>query len=110
MRINLVNDDFQAKRVGAGNQLIKIGQSPEQGVDITIVGNVITVVFHGRGKKRRKPDAIHPETGYIVQLADNPGKVTNPVASRIKETARIDLVDDRATPPVLSGSCHQLSH
>lgn len=39
----------------------------------------------------------------MVQAFDQAGQVTNPVAIRVAERARIDLVDDTPLPPGRSG-------
>jgi hypothetical protein len=36
----------------------------------------------------------------MVEMRDDPGEVTDPVAIRVCERARVDLIDDARLPPL----------
>ena len=46
MRINLIDDDFQAKIMGVHNKRIKVVKRPENWIDIAIICNIITEILH----------------------------------------------------------------
>jgi hypothetical protein len=104
MGVDLVDDDLEAEAVGRGEEPVEIGERAEDRVDIAIVGNVVAVIFHRRCEEGRQPDRIDPERGDIVETLGDPGEVANPVAVRIGEAARIDLVDDGAAPPLAAAA------
>jgi hypothetical protein len=43
--------------------------------------------------------ASTPRSSEVVELAGDAGEVADAVAVRVGERARVDLVDDRVTPP-----------
>jgi len=95
-----VGDDLQAEGVGAFDQAVEIGQGPEHRVDVAIVGDVIAEILHRRGEEGAEPDGVDAERGDVVEAGGDPGQVADAVAVAVGETARIDLIDDRAAPPV----------
>ena len=110
MRIDLVDQDLEAKFVRAGYQSVEIGQIAEYGIDVTIVRHVITEILHRRLEEGRNPDRIHAELGDMRQALRDAGQIADPVAVRIHEAARIDLVDRRALPPWQVGNVGLPAH
>ena len=97
--IDLVDNDLEAKLMGARDQPVEILQRPEHRVDIAIVSDIIAIIIHGRGKERREPDRIHAERRDMVEPLYDARQVADAIAIRIEEAARIDLIDRRAFPP-----------
>ena len=97
--IDLIDQDFQAQRMRALDQCVKIGKVAENRVNRAIVAYVIPKIFHRRGEKGRQPDGINPQAGYIVQSRRYPGQIAYAVAVAVDKAARINLVDCRAAPP-----------
>src|SRR5262249_46906903 len=60
--------------------------------NIAVIRDVAAEIGHWRGKDRRDPNRIDLEPGKVVQSAYYALKVTNAVAVRIQERARIDLI------------------
>ena len=87
----------------AGDQRVEIGQRAEDRIDIAVIGDVIAEIGHRRGEKGRQPDRIDAERGDIIEPGGDAGQIANPVAVRIGEAARIDLIDRRAAPPIGGG-------
>ena len=68
-----------------------------------VVADVVAEVAPGRRVDRRQPDGVDAEAvrPEMVEVVDDPGQVAHPVAVRVGEAPRIDLVDDPALPPVV---------
>ena len=103
VRIDLVDQDLEAQFVRAGNERVEIGERSENRIDIAIVRHVVAEILHRRGKEGRYPDGIDPQTGDMREALRNARQIADPVAVRILEAARIDLVDRRPLPPRARG-------
>jgi hypothetical protein len=96
---NVVEDYFNAARMGIGDKQIEVCKRSEDGIDRATVRNVVTEVRHGRGEKWRDPDRADTEPCQIVQPLTNAGKIADTVIVGILKRARVDLVYDGALPP-----------
>ena len=63
-----VQDDANAALPGLRGKRIKIGDRPVHGIDILVVGYVVTEVHLGRRETRSNPDGIHSQVLQIIQL------------------------------------------
>src|SRR4029079_11601320 len=104
-----VEHDPDAPAMRLGDEAIEVGEGPEDRVDRVVIGDVVADIEAGRRVDRREPDRIDAERLLgpvleVVELADQAGQVTDAVAVRVCERARIDLVDDAALPPVVAES------
>ena len=97
--IDLVDDDLEPQCVRALDQRVEVGEGPEQGIDVAIVGDVIAEIRHRRGKEGRQPDRVDAERGDMVEVAGDARQVADPVAIAVGEAARVDLIDHGASPP-----------
>ncbi len=88
--------------MGRREQRIEIVRGvPKRGSITAIIGHVIAEVGHRRGKIGEIQIASMPSSLSVVEpAARSPLQVADPVAVRILEGARIDLIDDRGFPPV----------
>ena len=75
----------------------------EQRLDVAVVGHVVAAVGHRRRVERRDPDGVDAEVAQVRQPGPDAGQVADAVAVAVGEAADVDLVDDRAAPPV--GGC-----
>ena len=103
VRVDLVDDDPEPERVRALEQPIEILECPEDRVDAAVVGHVIAEVAHRRGEERAQPDRIHPEGGHVGQMRGDAREIADPIAVRVGEAARVDLIDARPAPPFPPG-------
>ena len=94
-----VDDDPDAQGVGLDDQLLGVGQRPEQRVDRPVVRHVVPGVGLRRGVPGVEPDGVHPEVRQVRQVRADAGQVADPVAVPVGEAARIDLVDGGRAPP-----------
>jgi hypothetical protein len=94
-----VDEDADPQLVRPGDELVGVGERPEQGVDVAVVGHVVAGVGHRGDVEGAEPDRVHPQVGQVGQPGGDPGQVADPVAVGVGEAARVDLVDHRVPPP-----------
>jgi len=95
-----VDQHLEPQLVGAVDQRVEIPKRAEHRVHVAVIGHVIAEIQHRRAEERRDPDRINTQIGHVIQPVDDPGQIADPVAVAVLETARVDLVDHRAAPPV----------
>ena len=107
-----VENDPDASPMALLDQPIEIRQRPEHGIDGRVIHDVVAAVQHGRRVDRGEPDGVDAErlrsASQMVQVVDEPGQVAYPIAIRVGEAARVDLVDDAVQPPPIG--CVQVGH
>jgi hypothetical protein len=85
------------------DQLIEIGQRPEDGIDRRVIHDVVAAVKHGRRVDRGEPDGVDAErirpAGEMVQVLDEPRDIADPIAVRVGEAPWVHLVNDAVQPP-----------
>jgi hypothetical protein len=97
-----IEDDPDAPSMRLGHEPIEHGLRPEDRIDPVVIGDVIAPVEAGRRVDGRQPDRVdaEPVGTQVVEVLDDPGQVTDTVAVRVGEAARVDLVNHPALPPV----------
>jgi hypothetical protein len=85
--------------MGLLEQVVEVGERPEDGIHVAEVRDVVAEVGHGRGEDGGQPDRPGPERGDVVEAVHDAPQVARPVAARVGERARVDLVDRAALPP-----------
>jgi hypothetical protein len=95
------NLTLDAELVRLCDQPIKVVHSPKQRVHVAVAGHVIAKVLHGRAEERTDPHGVHSQRGDIVETLDDADEVADAVSAVVLERARVDLVDDSASPPLL---------
>lgn len=58
-----VDDDADASRVQGGRQCVEVGEGAEAGIDVAVVGHVISAIGEGRRVEGAQPDGVDPEIG-----------------------------------------------
>jgi hypothetical protein len=84
-----------------GDQLLRLLQSSERGVDRPVVGDVVARVGHRRGVPGVEPEGIDPEFAQVRQTVEDAGEVADSVAVRVGEAPHVHLVDDCLAPPAV---------
>ena len=92
--------------VDAVDQCVEVGIGAEDRIDAAVIGDVVAEIADRRGEDRREPQRVDTEIGEVVQPARDAGQVADAVAVRVGERPRVDLVDDRVTPPRASPGAH----
>ncbi len=96
-----VDQHTQTALVRAREHPVELRQVAESGIDIAVVGDVVTRVRLRRRVERREPQRIHPELREIAEMLFDAQQVAHPIAIAIGERARIDLIDHRVPPPIM---------
>ena len=95
-----VHDQAHAAPVQCGDELVEVGERPEERVDVLVVGDVVAVVVLRGAVDGAEPHDVDPEPVEVVEAGGDAGDVADAVAVGVLEGARVDLVDDGAAPPV----------
>ncbi len=94
-----VDDDADAAFVQRRDHGVEVLQRAEPRIDVAIVGDVVAAVRERRRVERTQPHRVDAELREIVDAGDDARDVAESVAVRIREAARVDLVDGGLTPP-----------
>ena len=94
-----VEQHAQPAVVRGRHQRVEVGERAEARVDRRVVGDVVAEVLHRRVVDRRQPDGVDAEPHEVVEPLRDPPQVADAVAVRVRERARIDVVDDAPLPP-----------
>ena len=63
-----IEDDVNTSFPGLSRQVVEVGQGAVHGIDIFVVGNVVTEIDLRRGEARRDPDRIYAQIFQVIQL------------------------------------------
>ena len=74
-----LGDDFQAFGVGCFQKTLEVGNRAVIGVDVTIVGNIITVIAQRGGIKRQQPDGGDAKIDDIIEFFCQAGKIADAI-------------------------------
>ena len=103
---HLIHDHLNFAFVRFLDETSKLLHRSKQGVDLQIVGNVVAEVEHRRFDEWRDPDGIDAKPCEVVEALTNAVEIADPIASRVEEAARVDVVDHRTLPPLQRlGAC-----
>ncbi len=94
-----VHDDPQAQRVGGPDELVGVGEVPEERIDGAVVGDVVAAVGLRGDVEGGEPHGVDPEPGQVGQARAHPAEVADAVAVAVREGAHVHLVDDCIAPP-----------
>ncbi len=105
-----VEQHADAAAARLGDQRVHVLERPELRVHAGVVGDVVAPVVVRRGHRRIQPDAVDPEPLEVVKVRHDALQVADPVAVRIRERARVDLVQDSVSPPRHAGAGYEPAH
>ena len=83
------------------DQFFHISHGSVLRVDLLIIGNIVAIVDAWGLVDRTEPDGVNAKLLQVVQAADDPLQVANPIPVAVLERLWIDLVNDRVLPPRL---------
>ena len=95
-----VHDDADSSLLSLGQEFFHIGHVPKNVCNGFIIGNIIAIVIHRGLVNRREPDGRDAQFLQVIQLADNPPQIPNPITITVHKGLGIDLVNGRLVPPV----------
>ena len=84
----------------ARDQPVEIAERAEYGIDRAVIRHVVAEILHRRDEERRDPDRVDAQFGNVIELARDPVQIADAIIIAVEETARIDLIDHRAAPPL----------
>ncbi len=70
------------------------------GVDVVILGDVVSVIAQRRRIEREQPDSLDAELAQVVQSRSQADEVADPVAVRVGEGTDMHFVNDGVAVPV----------
>ena len=94
-----IHDDLHTPLMGAIQNLLEGFHAAVHGIDVHVVGNIITAVRTGGGVQGRKPDAVDAQGFQIVQLFQNAPQVTHAIAVPVLEAPGPDLIKNLVLIP-----------
>lgn len=101
-----IHENLDSFRMSLLQQPLHVRNGSILGVDVLVVGDVISVVFVGRDENGRNPNDINAESLELVQLVDDAVDVSVTVVVGVFERLGIDLVDDGLLPEGLISLNH----
>jgi hypothetical protein len=101
-----VEQDADSSLTSVGNERVEVGERAEVGVHVAVVGDVVAPVLVRRREGGVQPDAVDTEPLEVVETIAEPDQVSDPVVRRVRERARVDLIEHAGAPPGLRGASH----
>jgi hypothetical protein len=99
-----VDDHAEVELVRAPLQAVEVVEGAEQRIHLAVVGDVVARVVLRREEEGGEPDRVDPELAERGESLGDAGEVADAVAVRVRERARVDLVDHGGAPPLGSGA------
>ena len=94
-----VHHQLEAALVHTPDHGVEVGHGAHLAHDGPIVADVVTVVVVGGLIDRVEPNDVDAEALDVVEAGGNAAQITDAVAIRVLEAARVDLVDHHLFPP-----------
>ncbi len=106
-----VDEGADAQFACLGDELLRLGEGAERGVDHPVVGDVVAAVLHRGQVPGVEPQGVDAEFGEVGEAGPDAREVAGAVAVAVGEAADVHLVDDGGAPPVVvAGGRGGLSH
>ena len=97
-----VQNDSNAAFLGLPGQLREVAEVAQPRIHAVVVADVVPVVLPRAGVDGAEPQAAHAEPGEVVQPADQPPQVTDPVTVRVLVGRDLEAVDDSLLVPAFA--------
>ena len=97
-----VHDDANAVLLRVLLHLVEVGERAIDRIDVFVVGNVVAEIDLRRGIAGRDPDGVDAELLQVVELGGDAGQIADAVIVAVGKAARIDFVEDRMLPPLMT--------
>jgi hypothetical protein len=85
-----------------GDHVIEVGEGSVHGIDVAIVGYVVSEIDLGRGITGCDPDGVDAEVVKVTHFGADAVEVADAVVVAVGKTARIDFVEDGVLPPLMA--------
>jgi hypothetical protein len=60
-----VDDHLDSEAAGFGDHRVEVLQRAQPGIDVAVVGHVVSAVGQGRGVEGAQPDGVDPQLGEV---------------------------------------------
>ena len=94
-----IHHNFDIAPMRLGKHPVKILHRAKIRHNVSVVGNIISIVIVGGTVHRREPDDIDPQLLKIGQMLSNSLNIADSIPIAVRKTAGIDLINDRFLPP-----------
>src|SRR5215467_5405997 len=64
-----------------------------------VICDIVPVITQRGGKEGKQPEAVHAKPFEIVQLADKPAKIPDPIVIAVMKGLDVKLIEDRVLEP-----------
>src|SRR2546430_10960424 len=104
---NQFGDDPQVAPMRLAHEGAELGARSVGGVDVAVVGDVVTIIAPGRGVERQQPHGVDAQILDVLELARETGEISAAVIVAVEECAHMHL-DRKSTR--LNSSHSQISY
>ena len=101
-----VDDRADPERPRLGDQLLRLLEGAEHGIDRPVVRDVVAGIRHRGRIPGVEPEGLDPEIAEIREARANSGEVADSVTVLVREAPDVHLVDDGVPPPSV---CNRLA-
>ena len=95
-----VSEDADSLGVVSRNHLVKIGKGSQLGINIAVVGNVITAVSKSRWVEGAKPDGVNAKFCEVIDLGGDAFDIPKSITVGVFEGSWVHLVHNCLAPPI----------
>ena len=85
-----------------GNHAVEVVEISVHGIDVPVVGNVVSEIDLGRGIARSDPDGVDSEFMQVTHLGADAVEIADAVVIAIGKTARVNFVKYGVLPPLMA--------
>jgi hypothetical protein len=101
-----INEHADAALLGPVGELNEVAERAIAGIDVVIIGHIVTVVALGGSLERHQPEGGDAEPVEVIQAAHQPLEVADAVAIGIHVGADRQAVDHRVlVPQIVDHGC-----
>jgi hypothetical protein len=80
--------------MGARQKPVEVIERAVFRVDVEVVGDVVAMVFLGRGIERSQPDRVDAKVFDVVESRADAGQIADAIIVRVGKAPDIDLVEE----------------
>ena len=95
-----IDDELDLGGVQGLGHLVEIGKCADARIHVPIIVHVITAIGKMRRIERGEPHGVNAEASKVGDTGGDASQIADAIAVRIRERARVDLVDGCLAPPI----------
>jgi hypothetical protein len=94
-----IQNDADTALLALGDHAVEVGERAVHGVDVLVVGDVVTEIHLRRGEAGSDPYGIDAKIVQVCHLRGDAFQVADTVVVTVGKAAGVDLIEDRMLPP-----------